>query len=741
MNSISRLEDIGTPAAFAQDVDLGRLLRTLWRRRWVIAAVTGLALAAAIFSLSQITPIYTSTAEVMIDSRQGRFLDGGGPADAIVTDTAVMSEVEVMSSRNVAKRVADNLNLYADKRFNPQLDQATGNRFLKTVALLFDEIKQIILGKPKTAAITAAEQERLRNDDVVDGVLGGLVIEPVPQSLVIRIQMQSPDPALAAKLADAYAQAYIEEQLESKFQAVRYISTWLNGRLESLRSAVVDSEHAVAAYRSANGLVDAPGPSTNQQQLSELNSQLVTAQAKRAETEARLSRVESAMQSGHGADVADDLIDSPLVQRLKEQEATLARTVTEMKSRYGERHPEMVKAQSDLDQVHRQLDAEMQSQVKTLRADFAVQRQRETAILNQIHTVESSVLGQSEAQIKLRELEREAQANRVLYETFLSKFKESGEQQLIKQADARIISPADIPRSPSYPKRRVILMASGVLGFLGGIALVLVLEQLDRTIRTRDQLEDLLGLPAFALIPQLKTGIGEDSVNRYVVDNPNSSYAEALRMVWVGIQHNGGPGRIVVVTSSVPEEGKSLTSISLARVVSAAGLRVAVIDADLRRATLAAKAGIAPVHTIADVIAGRSTIDDAIMRDPLSSVDFLLGRSPNHKDINLLAASDRMAEIFATLRERYDLVIADSPPALAIADVQVLAKLADLTLFCVRWDKTPRDTVLSAIRSLRDARAKVAGTLMTRVNIRKHSQYGYHDIGYYYARYRSYYSE
>lgn len=740
MNSISRLEDIGSAAPLASEIDLGRLLRTLWRRRWVILGVTGIVLAASAFFLSQVTPIYTATSKVIIDSRQNGFLDNRQTlTETVYADTAVMSEVEVLDSRMVAKRVADKMNLYADKRFNAELQPAAGNRLAATVRSLFTEIKHLVFGKSKAEELDAATLKRLGQDDVVDSVLGSLSVVPVPQSLVIRIEMRSEDPVLAAQLANAYADAYIDQQLESKFESARYISNWLNGRLETLKNAVVESEKAVADYRSQTGLMEASGPSTNQQQLSELNTQLVGAQAARAETEARLSRVEAALQSGHGA--GDEILDSPLTQRLKEQEATLARSVSELQARYGVHHPEMVKAQSQLEQVRRQLGDEIGNQLKTLRADFAIKKQREAAILAQIHTVEGTVLNQNSAAIKLHELEREAQANRTLYETFLSKFKESGEQELIRQADARIISTADIPRIPTYPRKRMIFAASGLLGFLAGIILVMALEQLDRTIRTREQLEDLLGLPSLALIPQLKAGTEDSDVNRYVMDNPGSSYAEALRMVWVALQHHGTRGRVVVLTSSVPDEGKSVTSLSLGRIVAGLGMRVVVVDGDLRRAALAKKAGVTPVKTLNDVVAERCTLDEALMHDPLSKTDLLCGQVASRNEISLLAASERLADMLTVLRDRYDLIVIDSPPALAIADVQVLARLADQTVFCVRWDKTPRDTVLSAMRALRDARAKVAGTILTRVNIQKHAQYGYYDIGYYYARYRSYYSE
>ncbi|WP_159107306.1 Wzz/FepE/Etk N-terminal domain-containing protein [Azospirillum sp. B4] len=744
---MTRLEDLGAAVARSPgpvaEVDIGQLLRTLWRRRWVILSITGLSLVAAFFILSQITPIYTATTKVMIESRRSRVLDGRELVSGMEpVNMTVMSQVEVIQSRNIAKRVADKLDLYNDKRFNPALMPSQGSRLMGTLSALVGEVRQLFTGPARQ--IDEATRAQRQREAVVDKVLGSLTVEPVPQSLVIRIGMRSPDPVLAAQLVNAYADACVEEQLESKFETVRHISTWLNSRLESLRTAVVDSERAVAAYRTANGLVDTSqrGQSTNQQQLSELSSQLVMAQAKRAETEARLSRVESALASGHTDGALDDMLDSPLVQHLKEEQATLARSVTELRARYGDRHPDMVKAKSELAQVERQLTGEIQNLVKSLRNDFAVQKQRESSIAAQIRSAEGSVLTQSKAEIRLHELERDAQANRVLYESFLSKFKESGEQEQFQQADTRVISPAEVPRRPSYPRRPMVLTAAAVLGLLGGIALVLLLEQLDRTVRTRDQLEELVGLPTFALIPQIKGGTGETGVQSYIMDHPSSSYAEAFRMAWVGLQQGlGEQGGIVVVTSSVPEEGKSLTSLSLARVVSTLGQRVIVIDADLRRASLGAKAGVQAPHTFPEVIAGRVTVEEAIINDPLSQADILISRPGGHKDVNLLASSDRVAEILNGLRARYDLIVVDSPPALAMADVQVLSRMADKTVFCVRWDQTPRETVLSALRVLRDAKAKIAGLLLTRVDISKHSRYGYHDVGYYYARYRNYYSE
>lgn len=726
----------------SNEINLGQTLKLLWRRRWFILSWVALAVGLAWLVVAHLTPIYTATAQVMIDARRSRVVDLKEVMSQLTPQmVTVFSEVEVLRSRGLARRVADKLDLYADPEFNPALRPVVEkNKVEKLIGDAASTLSALLgSGRPPPELSPAEADVRMRAG-VVNSLMGRLSVSAVPQSLVIRLSVTSPDPVMAARLANAFAEAYVTDQLEARFEAVRRATSWLNGRLDDLRQNVAEAERSVAAYRSAAGLVESRGNTVTQQRLSELSSQLILAQSRRAEQEARVARIETLLRAGSGGDAAAELIDSPLIQRLREQEALLAREASDLSSRYAERHPQITKIRAEQAGLRRRIDAEVAKQVQATRSELAVLRDREGALAAQVRRLEVAINDQSQASVRLRELEREAQASRSLYEAFLSRFKETGEQEQIQQADSRIISTAEAPRTPTYPRSAMLVAVAAMAGLIAGVALVLLLEQFDDVFRNRDQLEQAIGLPVFGMVPQVRVLPGHQ-VESYLADKPASSFAEAFRIIWFTLKNSvaGGGPKVVLVTSSVPEEGKSLTALSLARTAANLSMRVLLIDADLRRSSVAGMLRTEPSNGFADVLAGRATVAEAVRRDPLSQVDVLLSRPGNPPAVDLMA-SEGLPDLIAELRSLYDLVVIDSPPTMPVADVQVLARLADATLFCVRWNKTPRPSVQSSIRTLLDADAKLAGLLLTRVNTRKHARYGYGDIGYYYGKYRGYYS-
>lgn len=726
-----------------------RILKTLWQRRWMILGIFLLSVGTAWGILSQITPTYSASTKVIIEGRKTRFLDLHEVLTNLQPQMAtVLSEVEVLTSDTLARRVADQLNLYNDPDFNPSLRPPQEARFIGAVTDVISgtlgAVLGPVLGKGEAVELSAEERERRMRTAVVNRVRSGLSVEAVRQSLVIRLTYRSTDPARAAQLVNAYAEAYIDQQLEAKFEAVRRASLWLNSRMSDLRSAMVESESAVAAYRSATGLVGARnGQLAAHQKLSELNSQLVIAKSKRSEQAARVARVEAMLRSGRNVDARDEVLSSQLIARLKEQEAILSRQLSEQGSLYGARHPLLQKTQSELTDIRRKIETEIQTQIQSLRNELEVLREREQTLEAEARTLEAKVLDQNKAEVKLHELEREAQANRAIYETFLSRFKETGEQEQIQQADARIISKAEPPRAPSAPKRTLILALAGVLGLVGGAALVLVMEHFDAGIRTRDQLEATLGRTAIGMIPEVGRRISGKRTEDYMVDNPASGFAEAFRMLWFTMKHlrDRKTPQVLLITSSLPNEGKSLTALSLARTCAALGMKTLLVDGDVRRSSIAKKIGMEATCSIMDLLDGRVELADAVAKDPRTPLDVLPGRSARNSDIDLLALSNGAEALFAKMRESYDLIVVDSPPVLPVADVQILAQCADQVLFCVRWDSTPRQTAQSALQMLSDVCSNIGGVLLTRVDLRRHAGYGYYDAGYYYSQYRKYYAE
>ena len=744
MNAISKKDGEEKKSTFprsnalsnALDFDLHRQLRVLWAQRDVIFLCVAGVFILTWALMSTMTPQYRATAEVMMENHNQRGIDLKNFMNQLQPNQIqVLSQVEVIKSRSLAERVVDRLKLMEDPEFNSSLRPPPKFSIAKLLAPV-DRIFSHSAPAPDISAEDKAARARAR---VVGQLLSGLDVKPVQQSLVITLTYRSPNPKKAAEIVNAFADGFVLDQIEARFELTKQLTDWLNGRLEGLRQQVSDSERAVESYRSNNGLFENKGLLGVQQQLTELNSQLITAQANRATVEAKVAHIESLQNSDEA-----ELLDSPLIQKLKEQEEQQAREISEISIRYGEKHPTMIKALAAQQELRNKIKFEVDRLIQVERGELTIARSRESALRDQIRRLEETVQSKNQLGIRLHDLEREAQSNRAIYETFLTRSKESSQEEDIRQAEARVISRAETPEAPSSPNRSLMTTSALVGGLLLGAIVVFLREHLNRTVRSPEQLEAITGVPSLGMIQMLKAG-GKDkdsSRHSYLVDHPHSAFAESFRGLWVSLKHaerNSIP-RVVVVTSSLPGEGKSFTSLSLARTVAGMGGRVALVDCDLRRPTLAKVTGVKPEHYFDEALSGDLPISDVIVRDNLTELDIVASRALKRPPMDLLN-SPRMSAIIDELRDSYDLVVIDTPPTMAVSDVQIIGQKADKVLFAVRWEKTPKEVVLTVLRALRDVKIEVAGTLLTQVNLKRHAQYGYGDAGYYYGKYKSYYNE
>lgn len=344
---------------------------------------------------------------------------------------------------------------------------------------------------------------------------------------------------------------------------------------------------------------------------------------------------------------------------------------------------------------------------------------------------------------RLRSLEREAQATRALYETVLARFKETSEQQGLEQADARIISRADVPVSPSFPDQRLVMLLA-LMGSLGlGVLLAFAAEKLDAGFRSTEQLEQQLGLPTLAMIPSLASlGQKRTRPEEYLVSKPNSSFAEAVRMLRTALllTHGGQPARVLLVTSALPGEGKTTTALALARMTSMSGDKAVVIDADLRRPRVHSALGVENTQGLAELLDGKATIEQVLRTVEVNGRQlYYITAGQSNPNATELVRSRQMQLVLRGLAATFPLVIIDSPPVLPVADAKVLASMADKVLYVLRWRDTPREVVAHAVRQLRDVGGNIAGAVFNGLDVRRHAEYSYGDSGYYYGRYRKYY--
>ena len=725
----SEREVAGTLAPDQADGAEMRQMIGVFKRRWkVIAGLTMLLTLLAVTVIFQLTPRYTAESTVMLDTRKTQVVDIQAVVSGLQSDAAVVrSELEVLKSPDLARRVVQKLNLVTDKHTNPLLMPITFWSRIDLIGWLKGMFAEPIVQAPKTPE----EQKADELEGVIDHVVGSLNVVNDGRSYIIKIRYDSEDPTLAATIANTYADLYLRQQLEAKFDATKRATDWLNEHLSDLKSKVVESDQAVQTFREQHQLVAQKGTTVTAQQLTEINSQLIMASADRAQKEANLRQV-----SG-GGDTAAQVLASPVIQQLKAQQSELRRKQAELSTRYKPMHPEMINIQAQINDLNKKIQEESANIIRSMQNDVNAARTKEASLRDSLNSLQKSTGAQSQDEVQLRELEREAEANRALYENFLTRFKQTSAQEDMQQADAHIVAQAEVPTIPTFPRKTMMIGLSVTLALVTGVILAFGLERLDNGFRDPDQIESLTGVPFMGLVPAA-SGRAQD----IVVTQPISSYGEAIRSVRASLTFSNvdDPPKVVLVTSSVPKEGKSVFANSLARSVARSGGRALIVDCDLRHPTQAGLLKARKSPGLLSYFSDGTDLDKLIQIDNLSQMHYLpvWEGATNPQD---LLGSQQMKSLLDRLREKYDLIVLDAPPVLAVSDALVLSHLVDATLFLIRWGDTPRPVALGAVKLLRTQGAGVAGFVLSRVDVRRHAKYGYGDAGYYYGRYGSYYGK
>lgn len=727
--------------ALARSFDIHLLLATFRRRLKLFLALALLVFVIVLVATLQATPLYTATASVMIDNRTQQVVDSQAVLSGLPPDLAVVdTEVEILRSRQLAERVVDALDLEQDPEFNGSLrppgliDQA-----LDAVTGLF---RAATPGGQGDQSEVQAQKQRER---IVDVVRDRLEIQRVGLTYVMGVSFTSPDPEKAARIANAFAENYLLEQLQAKFEATRQANAWLNGRLAELRTEVIQAETAVEQYRNANNLLSASGATLTEQEISTYNQQLATVRASQAEDEARLNTARRQLASGSTGDDVGEALGSTVVQQLRARRAEVSGRVADLSSRYGPRHPDMLRAQRELADIDAQIQAEIGRIVSNLEARVQVARERTRSMQGSLSGARGTLAANNSANVRLNELQRNAEASRTLYQGLLDRFKQTTSQEGLEESDARVVSRAIIPGGPSSPNVPLNLALGLVLAFGAGLIAVVLAEMLDAGLATGDDVEGRLGLPHIGSIPLVASiaAAGERNLSPadYLLDKPLSAFAEAMRALRTSVLFSrvGQAVKLVVVTSTLPGEGKTTTAVCLARSAAQAGQRVIIVDCDLRRRAVNRMIGIEPSIGLLDVLNGTSTLEAALHHDERSGAYILplTAAAFTPKDI---FSSQAMDALLRTLTAGFDLVILDTAPVLAVADTRILASKADTVVFLTRWRATPQKAVKNALRLLDSSGAHISGVALVQVDMRSQARYGYGDATYYYGAYKSYYT-
>lgn len=736
------------------EVDIRAVLKAVWRRKIILFVCIMFGGGLAYLATSQLESRYRAVGRMIFNSQTSNVVDVGQAVTGPLGVDALQNEIEVLKSTGLIKRVVDELNLQDSPRFNPYLrpKEAGLVKWLTSRIPLPPELIEMAynLGllqppAPKGAAPDLVELERFQRRVVVQRVLGGLRLVPVKNSQVLQIAHTSTDPVISARIVNTLADLYIINQLDSKLDAAKTATEWLSFRVDELRVRVQEAELAVEISRAELSAAAGQSLEITQRQLAALSGTLTTTKDAINVAELTFKRLRDAVNEGRDYGAISAFRASSLIQDYRASQKQLISQRTGLLETVPEAHPTIARIDALLNELARNIHAEANRIVEAARSDWLVGQEREAALEIEVRALEEKAQGQSKEAVIIRQLEREAQASRVLYENFLSRLKETSAQEDLQTPDARMLSPAEVPLAPLTTTVRRTQVAGLVAGALIGFGLIFLLEKLNNTYRSTNQLEELTGLPVLGSIPSLGRRMSRTKVVKRFLDKPKSSLAEAVRGLRTSLLFSNvdKPPKVILFTSAVPREGKSTTALLMALTSRQMGRSSIIVDCDLR---LPALARILETDTekpgLLSLIEGSATLDEAITVDPNTGTHLLM-TMPSEPRSNVNAAdilsSKRFENLISELRERYDRVILDAPPSLVVTDARIASSYADAIAFVVRWDKTPHNAVLDALKELRAINAPIAGTVLSLVNEKRAARYASETYGYYRGNYKDYY--
>ena len=712
---------------------LREVLGMLRRHRALILGTVAVLTGLVSVIVFQLTPLYKAEALVLIEDTKTNVIDFKAVVTGLPYDAdRINSEIAVLTSRNIASRIVRDAKLLGDDEFNPALREERG---------IVNWVRSLFSGSDKKPSKKI--RDRFERQSVVEILGAAIKATPKFQSRVISISIVSKDAEKSAQLTNLLVDTYLVDQLEAKFSLIKRTASWLGARIAELQQAVERTERAVEAYRQKFGLIKGKEQETAvSSRITNLNGQLVIARVKRAEAEARLEGLEKAIKSRGGIETVAAVQSSPLIQQMRLRESAVIGKLAELSSEFGRKHPKIIATRAELADLRNKISLEVLKIVARVRGEVQVARSGERAINDALSRLEGAAAELNRASVGLRALEREAEANRALLTTMLARLKETSAQRGIQSADARVISRAAIPTTAYFPRTFLFIGVAMGASLIVGLGLAVALEQIDSGFRSSDQIEQMTGYPAIGLIPTLESKLAKTGgVFRFIDENPVSQYAESIRNVHVGLALSNvdQPPKRILVTSAMSGEGKSTTAFSLVRVAALAGKRSILVDCDMRNPTSHSLAGLPRSPGLVDVITGNADLKTAIQSAGVANFSVLPAGDPPINPSDLLM-SERMKRLIIELSEQYDLVVLDSPPVMAVSDPRILAPHADTIIFVVRWAKTKRENVVHSMKQLDDNGAKIAGVVVTQVNVKKHAEYDYGDSGYYSSRYSKYYT-
>jgi exopolysaccharide transport family protein len=736
---IEYVEDIG--GGPSPSIDLFALLRGVLRRWKLISAIT-LPVLVATYGVVRLTPsLYRSTVEILVFDPQ-RQIDSAvqkpiSPFVEAIGIEAINTEINVIKSRSVALRVAKELGLDEDPEFQPHSPLAD-----LAERLGFSRLAQAFKNGARTSGGKEGEKETEKLDQAADALIGKLTVWP--DAYIISISISSQDPIKAQRLAATIANDYLANQREARQEALQRVATWLRSRVDNLQSRVLQTKSDIEKLKVESGIRDPGASNFLAKQVGELTTQVAIARAEVDERRARLDQALKVLESGDVRNIQNltiatsdiqsipELAASTELTALRQKQAELNWRTTALQKEFGERHAQVITLRASLAVINEQIRVESEHMLGNIKDAYDVAVRRQEALEADLQRL--SARDNTEGYFKLQQLERVADADRQLYDTYLSQYNDISERRTLQDASARIISPASRPTSPISSRSMKFYGLGGILGLGGGFLLAFLVEYFRPGVKTAMEIEQTFGRPVLGIIPLVQRrnsrGTRENRLLRRMVDKPMSHFSDAVHAMRISLELSSANSKVILITSALSGEGKSTAAMLLAASSASSGRRTILLDCDLRRQSTSVAFRNEREVGLSELLRGTAELMDVITKDPATNTYLLPAGSmvPNAAD---LLMSQRMGDLIAELRDEFDYIVMDTSPLLPVVDALALATVADKVLLIVAWSQTPRATISEAFKVLRPEAHRVAGIVLNKVDLNQLPGYGYRGVYYY----------
>ncbi len=728
-----------------QESMLREYFRVLVKRRWVVIITLAVIFGLTAIATMRATRIYEASGSIAInkpDSFLSSFKDASGGETPYTDNTDVDTEVRILRSDLLALQVIKQLHL----------DRPAAASTQDTLGLTTDEL----------------QPDSTETSDLLSDFKGSLSVSSLPGTRIIDISYRSPDKEMAARVVNTLMSTYVEQNFKTKYESTMQASDWLQKQLTELEMKVESSQEKLVQYQKEHqilGIDEKQNIITSK--LDELNRELTMAQSDRMEKEALYHLVQSpdlgtalaAVGGEHDNGNASSGNTSALLDKLREQEADLKVQMAELSTQFGPSYPKVSQLNSQLKETDAQIQLELKKVVDRVRGEYQAAAQREGMLNDAMEKQKQEANQLNESAIEYNLLKRDVDTNRTLYEGLLEKLKEAGVTSSLRSNNFRTVDVARVPTAPAEPNVPRNLAFGLALGLTTGIGLGFLLEGIDNTVRTPEQAQAISSLPSLGMIPlssrsstegaskrlsqtsfseTLSPAAAKEVVELITVSRPQSQMAESYRALRTSLLLTslGAPPKVVLITSALPQEGKTTTSLNSSVVLAQKGSRVLLIDADMRRPSVHKALGLGPRTGLSNVLTGSATLQQAVLRyDRVPNLYVLPAGTPPPNPAELLASA-HMADILAELRDQYDHIVIDTPPTLSVTDAVILSTRADTVVLVIRSGQTTKQALRRARDILMRVNARLSGVLLNAADLRSPDYYYYYEYqGKYGSRY------